>query len=185
MNYDAIAQEMTEAVRFGPERIKDIIERHCTASPEAGILKATERQMLELQATLKSVVRGVEVLTYNWTDNLKQQLGPPAVPPTRQSGYVQNETTIHVAKLLTRLMESMHQIRRTAVANAIADVRYDPPPPDLPLDEQVRHARGFAAGICRDDHHVSRLLEQMARSIEALAGLPVQQPTAAESQRAW
>lgn len=46
---------------------------------------------------------------------------------------------------------------------------YDPPPPDLSLSEQVRHARGFAAGICRDDHHVSRLLEQMARSIEVLS----------------
>ena len=51
---------------------------------------------------------------------------------------------------------------------------YDPPTPDLSLDEQIRHARGFANGICRNDHHVARLLEQMARSIEALR-LQVQQ----------
>lgn len=47
-------------------------------------------------------------------------------------------------------------------------VKYDPPPPDMTLEEQVKHARGFAQGICRNDHHVARLLEQMARSIEAL-----------------
>jgi hypothetical protein len=51
---------------------------------------------------------------------------------------------------------------------------YDPPPPDMSLDEQVRHARGFAQGICRNDHHVSRLLEQMARSIEGLRAQPAE-----------
>lgn len=62
--------------------------------------------------------------------------------------------------------------------------RYDPPCPDMTLEEQVRHARGFAQGVCRNDHHVSRLLEQMARSIEALAALPVQQPIATVTEPA-
>lgn len=45
---------------------------------------------------------------------------------------------------------------------------YDPPCPDMSLDDQVRHARGFANGVCRNDHHVARLLDQLARSIEGL-----------------
>lgn len=51
---------------------------------------------------------------------------------------------------------------------AVGESTYDPPPPDMELSEQVRHARGFAAGVCRNDHHTARLLEQMARSIEGL-----------------
>jgi hypothetical protein len=84
-------------------------------------LKATEQQMLELQTTLKAVVRHVEVLSWNWAENLDKKLGPPALPPSRDTGFVQNETTIHVAQQLTKLMAAMHTLRRSAVANALAD----------------------------------------------------------------
>jgi hypothetical protein len=62
---------------------------------------------------------------------------------------------------------------------------YDPPPPDMSLDEQVRHARGFAQGICRNDHHVSRLLEQMARSIEGLMADQPAEPSERELPTHW
>lgn len=87
---------------------------------------------------------------------------------------------------IKRVATKIDQLQRNETPTAASEPQqptpqpaYDPPPPDMSLEEQVRHARGFAAGICRNDHHVSRLLEQMARSIEHLAAAAVSAPTAA------
>lgn len=75
---------------------------------------------------------------------------------------------------------------------------YIPASPDMDLAEQARHARGFAAGVCRNDHHTSRLLEQLARSVDALinlqerlesesaaASLPISEPWLREQGAKW
>lgn len=61
---------------------------------------------------------------------------------------------------------------------------YIPPCPAMLLDEQVRHARGFASHLHANDHHTSRLLNQLADSIEALAKLTAEPATVASHDQA-
>lgn len=72
----------------------------------SGQLTAHANQLIEVQRTLKTVIREVEVLAYNFAENAGGRLGPQCVPPSPPA-YVRNETTIHVAQQLTKLMAAL------------------------------------------------------------------------------
>lgn len=48
MNYESIAKELTDAVRFGPDRIREIIERHADAQDACDMANAAD--MADLRA---------------------------------------------------------------------------------------------------------------------------------------
>lgn len=121
------------------------------------------------------------VMNIDWSDT-------PIRKVITEDDTTKSETMVHAwttLKAMEYLTALAREVEKLPLPLPLRGPLYDPPCPDMTLEDQVRHARGFAQGICRNDHHVSRLLEQMARSIEALAALPVQQPIAAERQRAW
>ena len=76
--------------------------------------EAYVEQLREVERTLKTVIRQVEVLAYNFADNGDGRLGPAALPPSPPE-YVRNETTVHVAQQLTKLMAAMHARREAAI----------------------------------------------------------------------
>ena len=88
-------------------------QRALAVERERDEAKAATSQMLELQQTLKAIVREIDGLHYNWVENSNGNLGPMSPPGTFDplGRRVTNETTVHCSKKLTAIFGEMHKRR--------------------------------------------------------------------------
>lgn len=110
---DQLLNHINSAIRGKDMLAVSVVDIGDAERREIERLKAHVAQLQEVERTLRAVVRGVEVLAYNFVDNADGRLGPQCNPPCPENGYVRNETTIHVAQQLTKVVGALLDRNRT------------------------------------------------------------------------